>query len=50
MGKHLTVGNTYTEYITIESTTPVNFFYNIDVLKAHPDINIAPMSGDILGN
>lgn len=50
LGKHLTVGNTYTEYISIESNTPVNFFYNIDVLKAHPDITIAPMSGDILGN
>ncbi len=50
MGKHLTVGNTYTEYISVESNTPVNFFYNIEVLKAHPDISIEPMSGDIQGN
>jgi hypothetical protein len=60
MGKHLRVGETYNEIVTIESNCPVNFSYDIEVLKAHPDIQIcklnsllspflAPLHGDIMG-
>ena len=49
MGKHLKVGETYTEIIKIESNCPVNFGYDIEVLKAHPDIEVTPLHGDILG-
>ena len=49
MGKHLKVGETYTEIIKIESNCPVNFGYDIEVLKAHPDIEITPQHADILG-
>jgi len=44
MGKHLRVGETYTEIVTIESNSPVNFSYDIEVLKAHPDIQICKLS------
>jgi hypothetical protein len=49
MGKHLKVGETYTEIIKIESNCPVNFGYDIEVLKAHPDIEVTPLHGDIYG-
>ena len=49
MGKHLKVGETYTELITIDSNCPVNFAYDIEILKTHPDIQIGPLTGDILG-
>lgn len=49
MGKHLRVEETYTEVIPIESTCPVNFSYDIEILKAHPDIEVTPLTGDIPG-
>jgi len=49
MGKHLRVGETYTEVVTIESNCPVNFSYDIEVVKAHPDIEVEPLHGDIMG-
>jgi hypothetical protein len=35
--------------IAIESNCPVNFEYEIEVTKPHPDIQIGPTRGDILG-
>ena len=35
--------------IKIESNCPVNFGYDIEILKAHPDIEIDPQHGDIYG-
>jgi hypothetical protein len=49
MGKHLKVGETYTEIIKLESNCPVNFSYDIEVMKAHPDIEVTPLHDDILG-
>lgn len=34
----------------IESNCPVSFEYEIREVKAHPDIKVTPMVGDILGN
>ena len=55
MGKHLKVGETYTQVktsfkfnfiqsISIESNCPVNFAYDIEILKPHPDIKIGKYS------
>ena len=48
MGHNLTVGETYTKTIDIESNCPVNFEYDIQVIDPHPDIVVQPLRGDIL--
>ena len=51
MGQGCTLGQTYTKSLMVESRTPVNFEYEMQVTKPHPDIQIvSPMTGDIEGN
>ena len=49
MGSNLSIGSSYQKKLQIESNCPVNFEYMIEVTKPHPDIQIAPLAGDILG-
>ena len=49
MGQGCIVGQTYTKDISIESNCPVTFSYEIKEVKPHPDIQLSPMVGDILG-
>jgi hypothetical protein len=50
MGSACKVGNSYSKTISIQSNCPVDFEYDIKEIKAHPDIRISPISGDIIGN
>jgi len=50
MGRSLKVGSAYQKHVNIESNCPVNFEFEIKEVKGHPDIRVAPMSGDIVGN
>lgn len=49
MGRELQIGCAYQKKLQIESNSPVNFEYMIEVTKPHPDIHISPLHGDILG-
>lgn len=49
MGRGCILGEVYTKVLQIESNCPVDFMYEITVKKAHPDIQISPLSGDIKG-
>lgn len=47
MGKKCKIGQSYTKQLNIESNCPVNFEYDIEVVKEHPDIRLGPLSGDV---
>lgn len=47
LGKNRSVEKSYEKQLAIESTCPVNFEYEIKVLKDHPDIHVSPLTGDI---
>ena len=49
MGKGLQIGKQYQKKLQIDSNCPVNFEYMIEVTKPHPDIQISPLMGDVLG-
>ena len=44
------MGDVLTKTFVLESKVPVNFEYQFEVLKPHPDISVHPMSGAIRGN
>ena len=49
MGK-VNVGDTFSKSLSVECTTPVNFEYQIEWIKPHPDILVEPLQGVIPGN
>lgn len=49
MGVGCRLGQHYSKQLQIQSNCPVNFEYEIEVVKPHPEIDVAPLSGDILG-
>lgn len=49
LGRHCELGKVYTKQLRIESNCPADFEYQITVLKAHPEIQVSPMQGDIKG-
>ena len=50
MGNGCKVGKSYRKEFFISSNTPINFEYSIKAVIPHPDIRVAPIQGDILGN
>lgn len=50
LGKNLKVGEEYTSTVDIQSNCPIDFEFEIEIIKSHPDINIFPLRGDIIGN
>lgn len=47
MGKGCKVGQNYQKTVGIESNCQINFEYEIKEVKAHPDIKVSPIAGDI---
>lgn len=49
MGKACSIGQSYHKQLQVESNCPIDFEYQIEVVKPHPEMHVSPLLGDIPG-